>query len=174
VDDDHALWQRVLSGDDAALTVLLTRHQARVFRRAAGILSVREDAKDAVALAFLELWRKKKSVRLVDGSPLPWLLATVTNVALNLERSARRYRSVLQRVEQPALPEESASLDESGVMTALRRLPDRDRHVLVLTVMEGFSERETAAALGVAPGTVKSRLSRAKARLRADIEGLVR
>lgn len=87
-DDDAAVWARLRGGKEAALGELFDRHEARLFRHAARLLTSREDAKDAVAVAFFELWRKRESVRLVDGSPLPWLLNTVSHSARR--RSASR------------------------------------------------------------------------------------
>ena len=59
--------------------------------------------------------------------------------------------------------------DDSGVMAALKRLPEREQSVMVLAVLEGFSEREVAQALGIPAGTVKSRLARAKGKLRDEL-----
>lgn len=165
-------WSRARAGDKRAFTRLVDRHEDRLFRRAVRVLSAREDAKDAVAIAFFELWRHRATVRLVDGSPLPWLLTAVVHAARNLERSARRYRVALSGMRPESVPTPTAS-DESGVLAALRRLNQREQEVVVLVVLEGYSEAETAEALGLPAGTVKSRLARAKARLRTDMEGLV-
>lgn len=158
-------------GDELALAGLFDRYEGRLFRHASRLLTHREDAKDAVTVAFFELWRKRASVRLVEGSPLPWLLNTVAHCARNLERSGRRYRALLDRAP---VAESSGAVgrDDSGVLAALKRLPEREQSVVVLSVLEGYSEREVAQALGVPAGTVKSRLSRAKARLREDLSSL--
>ena len=166
-EDDAGLWARVLRGDELALAALFDRYDARLFRHASRLLTHREDAKDAVTVAFFELWRKRSSVRLVEGSPLPWLLNTVAHCARNLERSGRRYRALLDRV--PVSSSSSEDAGESEVMAALRRLPEREQAVVVLSVLEGYAEREVAQALGVPVGTVKSRLSRAKAKLRGEL-----
>ncbi|GAA5203895.1 RNA polymerase sigma factor [Microbacterium jejuense] len=168
-DDAAALWGRVLAGDESALGTLFEQHEARLFRHACRLLTAREDAKDAVTIAFFELWRKRDVVRLVDGSPLPWLLNTVAHSARNLERSARRYRTLLTRSPIDAPSPAPVARDESGVMAALRRLPAREQSVVVLTVLEGYPERAAAETLGIPIGTVKSRLSRAKTRLRQDL-----
>ncbi|MET0296749.1 MAG: sigma-70 family RNA polymerase sigma factor [Microbacterium sp.] len=170
-DDDATLWGRVRTGEESALADLFDRHEARLFRHARRLLSSREDAKDAVTIAFFELWRRRASVRLVDGSPLPWLLNTVANSARNLERSSRRYRALIDRapVRHHADP---PGYDESGVLAALKRLPAREQSVLVLTVLEGYPDQEVADALGIPLGTVKSRLARARARLRDEITAL--
>lgn len=171
-DQDAALWGRVRMGDECALGILFDRHEARLFRHACRLLTSREDAKDAVAIAFFELWRKRETVRLVDGSPLPWLLNAAANCARNLERSGRRYRALIERA--PARDEHGHPVlhDESGVLAALKRLSPRDQSVIVLTVLEGYPDSAAAEALGIPVGTVKSRLSRAKAKLRDEISAL--
>lgn len=171
-ESDAAIWARVREGDTTALGLLIDRHGSRLFRHASRILSQREDAKDAAMVAFAEAWRKRGSVRTVDGSPVPWLLNTVSNVALNLERSSRRYRALIARVPPPTVVDDVRVEDESGVMTALRRLPHTQRGVVVLAVLEGFPHADVADALGISVGTVKSRLSRAKVRLRAELAEL--
>jgi RNA polymerase sigma-70 factor (ECF subfamily) len=171
-DDDAAVWARVCAGDESGLAELFDRHEARLFRHALRLLTTREDAKDAVTIAYFELWRKRESVRLVEGSPLPWLLNTVSHSARNLERSGRRYRALLARTPVASEILEFRASDESGVLAALRRLPARDQSVIVLTVLEGYPERAAAEALGIPVGTVKSRLARAKAKLRDEIRAI--
>jgi RNA polymerase sigma factor (sigma-70 family) len=169
---DAEVWARVRTSDEAALAVLFDLHRQRLFRHASRMLSNREDAKDAVVVAFYEAWRKRASVRLVDGSPLPWLLATVGNVSLNLERSARRYRALLGRVPASAPAPAASAADESGTVAAVRALPAGQRDLLVLTAIEGYPLKDAATALGISLGTAKSRLSRAKARLRDQLTDL--
>ena len=82
-DADASDWVRVRSGDPAALGALFDRHESRLFRQACRLLTSREDAKDAVTIAFFELWRKRASVRLLDGSPLPWMLNAVSHCSRN-------------------------------------------------------------------------------------------
>lgn len=98
---------------------------------------------------------------------MPWLVNTVAYCARNRERSGRRYRALLDPA--PVAEPVSHDQDDSGVLAALRRLPEREQAVVVLAVLEGFSEREVAQTLGVPAGTVKSRLSRAKAKLRDEL-----
>ncbi len=171
-DDDAAVWVRLRAGQEAALGELFDRHEARLFRHATRLLTTREDAKDAVAVAFFELWRKRESVRLVDGSPLPWLLNTVSHAARNLERSQRRYRALLARTPAAAHHPAPQSSDETGVLAALKRLPAREQSVIVLTVLEGYPDRAAAETLGIPIGTVKSRLARAKAKLREEMTAM--
>ena len=171
-DDDASDWVKVCTGDAAALASLFDRHEGRLFRHACRLLTAREDAKDAVVIAFFELWRKRDTVRLVDGSPLPWLLNTVSYAARNLERSSRRYRTLIARAADPTVVREASTSDESGVLAALRRLPAREQSVVVLTILEGYPEREAAQTLGIPVGAVKSRLARARSRLRDEMAAL--
>lgn len=171
-DDEAAAWQRLRAGDESALGDLFDRYESRLFRRASRLLTDREDAKDAIAIAFFELWRKRASVRLVDGSPLPWLLATVANAARNLERSGRRYRALLAKTPAVTASAAPSAPDESGVLAALKQLPLGEQSVVVLSVLEGYPERDVAQTLGILVGTVKSRLSRAKSRLRDEMTAM--
>ncbi|MGZ0069821.1 RNA polymerase sigma factor [Microbacterium arborescens] len=171
-DDEAAAWQRLRAGDESALGDLFDRYESRLFRHATRLLTDREDAKDAVAIAFFELWRKRASVRLVDGSPLPWLLTTVANTARNLERSGRRYRALLAKTPAASASAAPSAQDESGVLAALKQLPAGEQSVVVLSVLEGYPERDVAQTLGIPVGTVKSRLSRAKSRLRDEMTAL--
>ncbi|HQU00577.1 MAG TPA: sigma factor, partial [Acidimicrobiales bacterium] len=66
-----------------------------MFRHALRMTANVHDAEDVTAGAFFELWRRQKSVRVVDGSVLPWLLVTTTNLARNLTRGLRRYRALI-------------------------------------------------------------------------------
>lgn len=165
---DAAEWERAVGGDGEAFGRIFDRHRDRVHRHGIRLVPTASDVDDLVAITFLEAWRRRDRVRIVDGSVLPWLLVTATNVARNLRRSAVRYSGLLAR-----LPETEPTVDPADVVARrdvtarLRRLSLADRQVLVLCLLEGYSEREAAAALGVAPGTVKSRLSRARRRFAA-------
>lgn len=132
------------------------------------IVSTRADADDVLAMTFLEVWRRRTDVRIVEGSLLPWLLVTAANVARNVERSRSRHRRFLQ-----TLPSVSASVDHAEVVgdgsavMAFRRLRPADQQVLALCVLNDLTLAEAAEVLHVPVGTVKSRLSRARRRLAA-------
>lgn len=171
--DDSEVWARAVPGDGESFGIVFDRHRDRVRRHLTRLLASPQDVEDAVAVVFLEAWRRRASVRLVQGSVLPWLLVTATYTANNVRRSARRYRVLLERLPQPESVEDVASaLEESDVGTALRRLSQADQQILTLCVLEEWSERDAAEALRVRPGTVKSRLHRAKKRLADQFEVL--
>jgi RNA polymerase sigma factor (sigma-70 family) len=172
---DADLVQPVRDGDVRAFAELFERHGRRVlahcFRRTADHTL----AEDCLSMVFLEAWRHRRGVRLAGHSLLPWLLAVANNVLRNQRRSLRRYRAALGRVPaQPAEPDfaedVAGRLDDQRRMRTLvdlvGRLGQADRDVLELCVWDGLTYEEAAVAMGVAVGTVRSRLSRARERLR--------
>lgn len=169
-DADAAEWARAVDGDGEAFGRIFDRHRDRVLRHGLRLAPTTSDADDLVAITFFEAWRNRERVRVVDGSVLPWLLVTATNVGRNLRRSAGRYAALLERLPPGDHGTDPADrMAEHDVATHLDRLSLADRQVLTLCVLEGYSERDAATALGVAPGTVKSRLSRARRRLASAI-----
>jgi RNA polymerase sigma-70 factor (ECF subfamily) len=173
--DDATLWARARAGDGRAFGELFDRHHDRVFRAALRALDA-ADAEDAVAATYLELWRLRERARLVDGSLLPWLLATVHNVARNLARSRRRYRAFLARIpadDAVRSPEELTVAEfeafERGRRAAslLAQLSRADSQVLTLAGVDELSIPQLAATLGISVDAAKQRLSRARRRARA-------
>lgn len=147
--------------------MLWDRHRDRVFGHALRLTRVRADAEDATAIVFLEAWRKQSRIREVDGSILPWLLVTTTNVCRNLHRAGRRYRAALDSLPHIADPREPTGSD-LDLQAALRTLPVVDQQLLALT-SEGYSTAEAAQAVGLSPGAARTRLTRARQRLRTQI-----
>ncbi len=162
---DAADWADAVDGDGEAFGRIFDRHRDRVRRHGYRLAPSVDEVEDLVALTFLEAWRRRSRVRMVDGSVLPWLLVTASNVARNQQRAARRHRALLAKLPPASTTPDPAERHGLGVAARLDELSLADRQVLVLCVVEGFSEREAAEALGVPPGTVKSRLSRARRRL---------
>jgi RNA polymerase sigma factor (sigma-70 family) len=162
-ESDYVEWRLALEGDGEAFARVFDRHQHRVYRHSLALVPRAEDAQDVVGITFLEAWRKRATVRFVDGSLLPWLLLTASHSARNVSRSARRYRNLLARVP-PAdtvySPDEL--FDDGDAVQALRHLSPQHRDVVTLCVLEGLTEVEAADVLRVPAGTVKSRLHRAK------------
>ena len=177
---DSDLWDRTVgSGDRAgepeAFGVIYDRHRDRVYRHVRRLLDSHEDAEDVAATVFLEAWRRRQSVRMVDGSALPWLLATANYVVGNRRRTLRRYRRLLAALPPAAETADhgTAMLDDlaatARVDELLREVGTLDRDILTLCVLEQLPLADAAAVLGVPLGTVKSRLSRARQRLAATI-----
>jgi RNA polymerase sigma factor (sigma-70 family) len=173
--DEPALWELAREGDATAFASLFDRHRDRVFGQALRLMRSPHDAEDVTAMVFLELWRRRSSVQLVNDTIVGWLLLATNNVAHNFSRSMRRYKAVIERippsqdVDSEPFDRVDARIDGSargrGVNSAFARLSANDQNVITLCVLEEMTLPEAAAALGVPLGTVKSRLSRAKQRL---------
>lgn len=93
--DETATWTRARDGDAAAFAALFRQHQARIYRRALALVPTAHDAEDVTAATFFELWRKRREVRMVDGTVVPWLLVTTVNFARNRRRGSGRYKAVI-------------------------------------------------------------------------------
>jgi len=171
---DAALWLEAVAGTEIAFAALFDRHRARIFRKAYSRVRNVHDAEDLVAMVFLEAWRSRGKVRIVDGSLLPWLLSVTTYLTLNSDRAARRYRRLLSKlpVAPPAdpVPEVEDRLDlrekADSLTRALRRLSTVERTVVDLCLVEELSMAAVAGVLDVPIGTVKSRLHSARRKLR--------
>ncbi len=131
-----------------------------------------EDAADVVAETMLVAWRRIGDVP-DDGSARLWLYGVARRVLANQHRGQTRRDRLGERLRQhlvAAAPDVAESVVAvTAVREALARLGDDDRELLGLTVWEGLTPQETATVLGLAPGTVRARLHRARARLRAEL-----
>ncbi len=173
--DDTELAARARDGDVHAYEELVARYQQVAFRVAWMATRSPGEAEDAVQEAFVKAYQHLPRFRV--GAPFrPWLLRIVANEARNRARSSRRreglaHRAAAQPPEVPPSPEAAAVEREDAELlaAALGRLSERDRLVIAYRHLFEMSEAETAEALGVRVGTVKSRLSRAMDRLRSDL-----
>ncbi|RAX43693.1 sigma-70 family RNA polymerase sigma factor [Arthrobacter sp. AQ5-06] len=105
---EEGLRHRSIQGQGDAFAMLYDLHRDRVFRHAHRLCG-HHDAEDIMAASFLELWRRRKQVRVVEGPILPWLLVTATNVARNRARAALRYQRLLN-----SLPRSQESIDPAA------------------------------------------------------------
>lgn len=168
------LLARCGEGDGEAVAELVRRYQPWAQRFAFSLLRDEGLAEDAVQEAFVKGWRAMPRFR-PDAEFRPWILTIVSNEARNRRRSSRRRDALMlreaaaDRGDAAPSPEAAAlARDDAEILVrALERLSERDRFVIGYRCLLELSEAETAAALGVRAGTVKSRLSRALARLRA-------
>ncbi|ONI76097.1 hypothetical protein ALI144C_35970 [Actinosynnema sp. ALI-1.44] len=170
--EDGELVDRAREGDLRAYDRLVRRYLGQA-RRTAAVLAGPADAddivQDAVTKAYLALDRFDRT-----RAFMPWLLRIVTNEALNTMRSARRRAGLAARLGESSSAEAVRSAEEdaltseryAALLAALARLPERYRQVVACRYLLEMPETETADVLGLSPGTVKSRLSRALAKLR--------
>jgi RNA polymerase sigma factor (sigma-70 family) len=170
--EETELVRRARRGEVSAYEELVRRYQGIAHRTAYLITGEAAEAEDAAQQAFVKAFGALG--RFDPDRPFrPWLLRIVGNEARNLRRSAGR-RAALELVvsrepEQLAASPEAEALDRErreSLMAAVSGLGEADRQVIGLRYFLDLTEAEMAEALGVAPGTVKSRLSRAMGRLR--------
>ncbi|NJD27795.1 MAG: sigma-70 family RNA polymerase sigma factor [Chloroflexi bacterium] len=158
---------------------LLRRHQDAALRTAALLTRDADEAEDAVQEAFVKAHAALPRFR--TGSPFrPWILRIVANEARNRRRSAERRAGVALRLAEDRRGDDAAPSPEAAVLVherraalleALGRLREDDRLVLGYRFFLDLGEAETAEALGIPRGTVKSRQSRALERLRLALGG---
>jgi RNA polymerase sigma-70 factor (ECF subfamily) len=185
--DDSRLVELVRRGDTAAFAVLMRRYNRRLYRTARAILRDDAAAEDALQEAYVAAYRHVDAFR-GDAQVATWLTRIVVNQALQALRRTRRERVVVpfeESADEPASIDaslDSPSTDTATPETAMQRaemrrlierkideLPEGHRTVFVLREIEELTVDETAATLGIPAATVRSRLFRAKARLRESL-----
>ncbi len=171
--DDRELLRRHVDGDADAFGELVARHRDRLWAVAIRTLRDPEEAADALQDALVSAFRRAEGYR-GDAAVTTWLHRIVVNACLDRarRRTARRADPLPEDDEQlpPSRPDTveaaaEATARRDAVLAALAQLPADQRAALVLTDMEGYTVDETARLLDCAPGTVKSRCSRGRARL---------
>jgi len=170
---DAELLQDHVAGDPDAFSLLVGRHRDRLYAIALRTMRNPEDAADALQDAYISAFRRAASFR-GDALVTTWLHRVVVNACLDRIRS-NKVRAVepmpedLDRRVDFATGAESDPLvvqeDRSVVARALAQLNADQRAALVLVDMEGYSVDEAAGLLGCAPGTIKSRCARGRAKL---------
>jgi RNA polymerase sigma factor (sigma-70 family) len=173
---DADLVARARAGDLRAFGALVQRYQTSALRLAAAISGSVDDAADIAQEAFVKAHRSLP--KLTDAAIVKsWMLRIVANEAKNHVRGRNRRRRRDDRygswvVSPPVGPEDTALTadDAHRLSTALGAMNANDRQVLAYRYFAGLSEVETATAVGVPLGTVKSRTARALAKLRAELE----
>jgi RNA polymerase sigma-70 factor (ECF subfamily) len=175
--DESELVERAIEGDIDAYSALVQRYEGIAFRTAYFIARSAADAEEAAQEAFVKAFYSLRSFRR-EAPFRPWLLKIVANEASNKRRSAGRRQGLALRVAEAGSsggaapsPEAAALAGEQQalLLEAVDGLKERDRTVIVLRYFLELSEIEMAEVLGVARGTVKSRLSRALDRLRTRL-----
>lgn len=179
--DESTLIEAAQRGDLSAFNDLMIRYQGQARNVAYRILNDGDAAEDAVQESFFKIYRRIHQYR--GGSFRAWVLRIVTNSCYDSLRASKRHYA--SRLDSEALPPERnsrltdlrASPHDHAVRRELRallnraimQLPPEQRAVLVMCDIEGFQYHEVAGLTGVSLGTVKSRLSRARAKVRTSL-----
>ncbi|WP_225840553.1 RNA polymerase sigma factor [Streptomyces sp. NK08204] len=166
---------RIRAGDPDTFGSLFDDYARAVYNHAFRLTGDWSVAEDVLSLTFLEAWRLRGTVDLDGGSLRPWLLGIATNTARNTRRAARRHEAAVGRLpREEVFPDFAEDLvdriDDAGqvavLQAALSRLRRAEREVVALCIWSGLDYAAAAQALGIPLGTVRSRLSRARKKLR--------
>ncbi|MBF6056357.1 hypothetical protein AF335_10380 [Streptomyces eurocidicus] len=173
--DVTSLHTRIRDGDPDSFRHLFRAHAQLVHRYALRATADWATAEDVVSLTFLEVWRLRARLPEEPDGARAWLMGIAVNVQRNTSRAARRHERALGRMPaKEAVPDIAGEVvgrmadaeQLAAAKNALGKLRRPEREVVTLCVWSGLSYAEAAEALGVAVGTVRSRLSRARERLR--------
>jgi RNA polymerase sigma factor (sigma-70 family) len=151
-------------------SALFDEHADAIYNYCCRRTANRADAEDLLSAVFLQAWKRR--ARMPANEELPWLYGIATNVIRNHRRSQRRFANLVARISREPTREaqDVESRDEDGLaerlVEAVGRLRGAEQDVFVLCAWQGLSYEDTAKALGIPVGTVRSRLSRARQRLR--------
>ncbi|WP_328328495.1 RNA polymerase sigma factor [Streptomyces sp. NBC_00455] len=166
---------RIRAGDHEAFAALYDEHAREVYNHAYRLSGDWSTAEEVLSETFLAAWRTRQAVEPEGDSLRPWLLGIATNKARNAKRGIGRRLAFLARRPAPEPVPDIADatagrVDDARRLAAVRQalggLRRQEREVLALCVWSGLDYAEAAEALGIPVGTVRSRLSRARDRLR--------
>lgn len=169
---DAELWAR---GDERAFGELYDRYAEAVWNHAYRLTASWSTAEDLTSMTFMTAWRRRAQLTLVHDSALPWLFTVAGNLARSEFRRKARFGRLLQRVPRNEVQRDHAddvvsSLDHETrlrqVLDAVERLPRAEREAVELVLLGELPVAQAAEVLGVAEGSVRARISRARARLR--------
>jgi len=160
------LVKQAVKGDTRAFETLYRRHEGRIYALCLRMTSDRQRAEDCVQEAFVQAWRRLDTFRGRSAFGT-WLHRIAVNQVLSLQRKEARRPGLVEIVEERTEdPVAERRVKDSGLRmdleAAIRTLPDGARNVFVLHAVHGYSHEETADMLGVAVGTCKAQLHRAR------------
>ncbi len=167
--DDAELLEACAGGDERALGSLYDRYGRRAYGLALRVLRDPGLAEDAVQDAFLAVWRRAATYDPARGTASTWILTLVHRRAVDLVRREQRVTTLPPELEAPLVPFDGIAEDvvlRSEVQAALRLLSTAEREVIDLAYWVGLTQSQIATALGIPPGTVKSRTFSALTKLR--------
>jgi RNA polymerase sigma-70 factor (ECF subfamily) len=178
-DRDSRWTERIQKGDEQAFEELFRAHYSELCGFAADYLSSVDRARDVVQDTFLEIWRRRGDIK-IKSSIKSYLYQSVRNRALNEIRKSKTKSEYLEAVKsetegrekRTAINKIEMSKLSDEVNEAISELPERRRMAFLLHRRHGFTYKEVAQIMGIAPKTVENQIGRALKSLRSQLEGL--
>lgn len=178
--NEKKLIARATSGDPAAFNSLMQQHEGRMYAVALRMCANREDAQDCLQEAMLRIYRAISGFK-GESSFATWVYRITMNTCLDeLRKRKNRQSTSLDNLldmgwspsDETNAPEKHAIRNESrrALQSAIANLPEDMRSAIVLRDIEGLSYDEIAQALGINIGTIKSRISRGREKLREKLK----
>ena len=181
MDDEKSLIARAQKGDQEAFAALMEANQGRIYNLTLRMTGNPEDAAELSQEAFFNAWRGISKFQ-GDSSFATWLYRLASNACIDFLRREKRRRSLSMTVclddetceRQAELPDQRSTPEQHlerqelrrAIRDGLQRLSEEHRQVLVMREVSGLSYAEIGQVLGLEPGTVKSRIARARLALR--------
>ena len=178
---DADLLHAIARGDETALADCYDRYRLILFGLILRILHDREEAEDCLQEVFLQVWRRARDFDESRGRAFTWLVTIARSRALDrLRASGSRLRLATEAAqvahdEVGNAAEEAVQSEQAAIVRgALAKLPEEQRHALLLAYFEGLTQTEIAARLGDPLGTVKTRMRSGMIKLRELLHGKLR
>lgn len=165
--DEASLVRRARSNDFAAYEALYRIHVGRVLALATRLLNDRDMAEDMTQEAFIQAWKNLSRFR-GDSAFGSWLYRITTNTVISYLRKQKHFVNSLD-VDDMELEYRETQDEQIGLEAAIATLPDGARTVFVLYSLEGYTHEEISKLLGIAPGSSKAQLHRARQLLKAQL-----
>lgn len=175
-DPDLSLIQSIAQGDKSALEMLYNRHAANLLAYLIGQLNHRQLAEDVLQEVMLAIWQGARRFR-GESTVQTWIYSIARRRAISARRREPSHTTTLddQTASSHLGPHETIEwkTEQTDVRAALQQLPADQRETLELIFYHGLTGPQAAVVMGVAPGTVKSRMSRAKVMLQRLLREIV-
>lgn len=175
---DTALWRLIVSDNPTAFTTFFDRYVQEVYRFCFRRIGFFDLAQDATSEVFLTAWRRRRDVN-VDGPPIKaWLFGVALQIVRNSRRTQLRDRRLIAKIAPESSVEDFSSdsaarvddeLTMGYIVRALTHLTKGEEAVVSLCILGELTYDDASTALGIPIGTVRSRLSRGRAKLKADL-----
>jgi len=180
---DAVLWARVRAGDEQAFEQIFDRYSGRIYTFCFRSVGSWDQAQDLVSVVFLHAWRRRAHAEIVHDSIGAWLLGVAEHCCRNHRRSLWRSSRLVGRVHEQLAEVQHDFADEvalkvdteaqmARVLAEVSRLRRHEQEIIRLCLFGELSVEDAASTLGIAVGTAKSRLSRARGRLKTALEAV--